>query len=396
MKLISNILLIIFFLFSTILLSQNNDQQNDYDLIKKYKKLISIDNSNKDYYYNLGLIYLRLENYSEAKATFHSLSLLIPNDPSPYFFIGLAHERSNDYENAISFYEKTISKDSKYADAYFQLGVVCGYISKFNQSVFYFNEYIDLKPNDPSAYEYLGMSYLMNNNYLSAISPLKKASALNPNNSSLFYNLYLAYKNSGKKNEAISALKKAIYLDPENKVYVNDLKSYENVKKQTKNNFYTQVVDNICHVNFPLKPENMSDIVNKNFVYRFFNQEYPIIFLLETEYVGQYEYFNEPKKDVFLRLFLAEYLKKTYPATSIEDAAMADYESNTISFPGIKQKFSLTKNYNGRKLDQISDVWFIFHKKKKIIIKLIVTRFLFNYEEKESTVNKFFESLKIY
>ena len=389
-------------LFSNLILisciyGQNQNKLSDSELIKKYSQLVREDSTNYEAYHDLGIILLHSNRINDAKNCFKRMIILKPNDPLPYYYMGFIFEQMKEYYKSIEWYHKTIGIDSLFEDVYFHIGLNYAIIHNYDKSIYYIKKYLKLNPKSFKGHKCLGQFYLFASRNSLAVKEFKNLIKIRPEDPEIYFMLYLAYERMNNQKEALKYLKEAVSLAPNKidyngKKYMDVLKLYTDRLENDEDRSYTQVVSNVCCVNFPEKPEDRSDVINKRYIYRLFDKERGIIYLIKAIYLGHYDDIFQNK--IRMRGFLAGMLKGiTRSKVTLCEPKISDYN---ILYPGIKQRFETKTEYDDGELDQIVDMWLILHKKKKTLIEIVVTRLLFNYDENAELVDKFYKSLKIY
>ena len=87
-----------------------------------YEKAIELEPKSFDAIYNLGLFYTELKEFSKAIECFNNIIENDPNDSNTYFNLGLVYFKQKDYINAIENFQKTIDINDEDLYAHFYLG----------------------------------------------------------------------------------------------------------------------------------------------------------------------------------------------------------------------------------------------------------------------------------
>ena len=144
-----------------------------------YLKAISIDNKFYDAIYNLGLVYSELKEYDKAIDAFNKVLEDDSNDSNTYFNIGLAYFKKGDYVNAIDNFQKTI----------------------------------DINDDDLYAHFYLGNIFKELGDRDSAREKFEKVISISQDYSWAYFNLAVIYNEEGKTDQAIENLYKTIEMN---------------------------------------------------------------------------------------------------------------------------------------------------------------------------------------
>ncbi len=120
--------------------AMNNIQES----INAYKNAIILKSNYVEAYNNLGLIFLEIERFKEARSYFiKALSLLTgPSSYAAFINLGTTYKRLGDFKNAIDSYKKAIISNNKIPEGHFNLGIVYLIIGDTENSEFYFKKAI--------------------------------------------------------------------------------------------------------------------------------------------------------------------------------------------------------------------------------------------------------------
>lgn len=88
---------------------------NNAKAIGFYDKLLVLDNSNVDAYFNKGLVLAGMKNYDSSIKCFEKVIELSPEYPYAYYSLGMAYEHKQDIDKALEYYYlySGIEKDEK-------------------------------------------------------------------------------------------------------------------------------------------------------------------------------------------------------------------------------------------------------------------------------------------
>jgi tetratricopeptide (TPR) repeat protein len=148
--------------------------------IPLFQRALQIDPTQKDAWNDLGLAYLRLNNYSEAVSAFRKQLEVNPADEHAGNYLGAAFEGQRDYDSAIAAFRRQAEDH----------------------------------PLDPVAHAALGELLVDQHQYVAAISELEKGGVLAPRNPEIQIALGRAYLNLDKIAEAANAFDHAARISP--------------------------------------------------------------------------------------------------------------------------------------------------------------------------------------
>lgn len=218
-----------------------------------YNRLAQIDPVNSRIYYELGHLYLKLEDKFSAVNAFKKAIELESENPFYHNSLAYALIQLKDYDTAIEEYEKAIKinpdnewtsvvcqalgaiyhevkcncdaaivsyqtatiLDSKNADAYSSLGEVYYDKSILDKAIENFCKAIQLCPDNSKTYTYLGMCLWDKDSLDEAAVSFEKAAQLDPSNAVALNNLGVVYLDGiGKPNDALNAFDRSIKANP--------------------------------------------------------------------------------------------------------------------------------------------------------------------------------------
>jgi tetratricopeptide (TPR) repeat protein len=94
-------------------------QNNNYlKAIDYYNKIIDINDSIYEVYFNKGAALIKLRDYDNALKTFDEAKQLNSNDCELYYNLGLIYQLTNEMDMSNSMFEKTIEINPDYFKAY--------------------------------------------------------------------------------------------------------------------------------------------------------------------------------------------------------------------------------------------------------------------------------------
>ncbi len=103
-------------------------------------------------YYNLGLAYYHLSDYTSAKNIWEEYQKRMPDDPDGYQCLGEAASHLNDPAGAEAFFKKALGLNPKYEGALFSLGELYLAQGQLEVAADYVAQFQQLKPEDPEGY----------------------------------------------------------------------------------------------------------------------------------------------------------------------------------------------------------------------------------------------------
>lgn len=145
-----------------------------------YQRAIEKEPQEPIYYYNLGIVYTRLERYEEAIGIFQKMLEIQPQSYLAHKNLGELYGLLKDYQQALPYFEKAVELSPEDPEAFYNLGVCLlntGAIEKAEQA---FGKVIEIQPDYALAYYRLGMVYVHQNRKEAALEQLEKFLELAP------------------------------------------------------------------------------------------------------------------------------------------------------------------------------------------------------------------------
>ena len=157
----------------------NADESGFYELaIEYYQKAVSINPEYVNAYYNMGIDYHNLENYTQAISCYQKAVSIDPSDAFAYSSMGFAYARLENYTQAISCFQRAISIDPNLTGTYNNMGNAYSALGKCTQAIKCYQKAVSIDPNYALAYYNMGLTYDELKNYTQAINCFQKAARL--------------------------------------------------------------------------------------------------------------------------------------------------------------------------------------------------------------------------
>ncbi len=196
--------------------------------IREYKKALRFDYKNPVIHLNLGLDYLKKNDFPNA---INELSLAVKFNPEavePHAILALLYFSQDKNELATQEYEialKNASKlEPKNVDILKSLGAVYLRQKKLKEAESTFTMILGLSPDDSESHFYLANIYDEQKDRPRAIGELKKALEIKYDYpEALNYLGYIYVESNQRLDEAGKMIRRAVEMDPENGAYVDSL-----------------------------------------------------------------------------------------------------------------------------------------------------------------------------
>ncbi len=196
--------------------------QAKYDQIagKKEQALEKLEEANKrspnnsKYIYELGLLYLLLEDFIQAMSLFKEVIGIEPQNINPYIEIGRGHLEQNNPAGAKEYFQKASELRPYKKKPYLMLGKTYQNNQENNRAIQAYEKVLQIDPQNEEANFQLGSIYIDAGRAEQGLSYLIQAAKKNPNNSEAYLKLGYAYKGAHQQDDAIKAFQKFLELTP--------------------------------------------------------------------------------------------------------------------------------------------------------------------------------------
>ncbi len=238
--------------------------------IAKYEKVLELDPSNSNAYYNLALLYAKSDQTLKAINFVDKALTLVDDDDGNADASDLYLLKANclsdmeEYKKALPFYEKSLSIDPDNSNAHYNLGYTYFQLGQWQNAISHFDQYIKIGNDEDeeedsdytAAFSYTGQAYFQLKQYQKAIEyydfaiqktpeyryfllkvdslkemnrdpevlvTFKQALTKHPKAAVLYHQRYQFHRDKNRLEEANIDLKKAFALEPENTDYIFDM-----------------------------------------------------------------------------------------------------------------------------------------------------------------------------
>ncbi|MCX6159488.1 MAG: tetratricopeptide repeat protein [Ignavibacteriae bacterium] len=136
---ISIFILTITLVFPIISVSQTKDNFFTYKTIREnaiivFTEIIETNPNDADAYFNRGVIYDWLQDYTKAESDFSKLIQIKPKDAFAHYCLGELYRRSHEYSKALNSYTNAIEINRLFGPAYYGREYVYKEINLNNKS----------------------------------------------------------------------------------------------------------------------------------------------------------------------------------------------------------------------------------------------------------------------
>jgi tetratricopeptide (TPR) repeat protein len=170
--------------------------------------------------YDMGLVYLRKEQYDQAIVHFKRAVDLNPEYGEAINSMGNAYAGKGDWDQAIFYYKKVVS-DILYGTPHFGylgLGNAYYYKGDLGLSEKYYLEALNAKPGFTRVLQGLARTYIAMGRIPEAVEKLEKAVRISPDAPALHFQLAKAYRLALEFSKAYNSYRKVVELAPESQL----------------------------------------------------------------------------------------------------------------------------------------------------------------------------------
>ncbi len=120
-----------------------------------WRDILAADPDNAEAHFNLGLLYIRSEEYQPAIAAFRKVLMLQPEMPDALFNIGFAYAKSGRYDQAVESYSRAAALSPPYQDEIlYNLATVLEIRGEWQKALQKIQTAIELNPENERARDY--------------------------------------------------------------------------------------------------------------------------------------------------------------------------------------------------------------------------------------------------
>ena len=140
--------------------SKSVGTKNYKEAIALYKKALLFEPKNKKIYFNLGVVYLHLEEFYNAIESFQKAIALDENYISAYSNLAIGYKKIKEYHKTIKCLKIALNlSKSDDVDIYYNLGNTLSSIEEYDEAISYFDKVIAIEPTYYKAYHGKGLVY---------------------------------------------------------------------------------------------------------------------------------------------------------------------------------------------------------------------------------------------
>lgn len=159
----------------------------------------------------------------EAAESFKQVIAAKPQEPEAYYNLGTLYLRKNDFDQARQYLEQTVKLRPTHAEAWNNLGMLAAQTGQVEEAVRDFQQSLSIKPNYATALLNLGNLYRRAHNFSEAEDLLGRALEAEPDNPEANYNLGMLYAQQNQFSKASEYFERALALRPDYPDALNNL-----------------------------------------------------------------------------------------------------------------------------------------------------------------------------
>jgi len=177
----------------------------------------SADQAQSKAHYELGLSFMREENYQKAFVEFQKSIRANPDNKLALNALGLIYLKFEDLDNAEQAFLDALDVDDEYSEAHNNLGVIYSKLKKWNRAAEQFKEALrnPMYASPERAYYNLGNVYYRMKKYRLALEQYRQAVRRAPAFYPAYYGMALCYNMIERYGDAAASLNDGIRMDPE-------------------------------------------------------------------------------------------------------------------------------------------------------------------------------------
>lgn len=147
-------------------------------------------------------------------------------DYFPHLYQGILYLKTDNYEEAKKSIEKSFELNPDVKELSFYLGSVYYATENYDTAIFYFERFLLYNPPVPTVLLNLGKLYFIQEEYEKTVKFLNDYISMVPLNQEAYFILGTAYENLGYEEKSIKTYEKAVHIMPDNELVVRKLIMY--------------------------------------------------------------------------------------------------------------------------------------------------------------------------
>lgn len=193
-----------------------------YNKLEKYDEAVQaygyatlIDETFASAYFNMGNSYMGLNKFTEAMEAYRQTEKLEGPSAEIYFCQGAAYEKIEQFELAIKYYRKAVKLDIMYDEALFGIGICLNKQDKWYEAIHFLNKALRMNPENPQYWQAVAEAEFKTGNILSSLDAYEEASSLDPSNIDIWLDWSFILYEQGDYEKAVELVLRGIEESPE-------------------------------------------------------------------------------------------------------------------------------------------------------------------------------------
>ncbi|MCI0617498.1 sulfatase-like hydrolase/transferase, partial [bacterium] len=199
--------------------------------VKILELVLKTDNSIPIVYDNLCSSYLRLENWEKAKSCNMGALQRGIDFPALHVNLGLIYHKDKQYSQAQKEFLDALSADPSNTSAHYYLANTLRATGQHEQALIQYQKALQLSPDNVFVVNGLAMTYIALKRDAEALTAFEKAAGIDPQNPAAHYNLAVQAERMNKTEEAVNAYEKFLVLSDEKNFAQQRLRAKQALQK---------------------------------------------------------------------------------------------------------------------------------------------------------------------
>jgi Flp pilus assembly protein TadD len=183
-----------------------------HDSLSLWRRAVYYSPNSWSTHYNLGLAYLNLKQFDNARNELSQAAQLNHREPTVFNNLALAEAGLGNKTEAINNVRIALALDPQLVEAHNNLGAFLFDQGAYAEAEKEFRAVLDLDPSSVSARFNLGRTLAARGYHASAIAAFEAVLKVQPKDAEANYQLGLSYAASGRKSDAIAMIERAMQL----------------------------------------------------------------------------------------------------------------------------------------------------------------------------------------
>ena len=191
-----------------------------YEIAIKYlKQSYAIDNNNLSVIFDLAFCHERINEIEESRILYEKYVEEDPFSKIAWYNLGVVYNKLQLPKKSLTAYNYSIAIAPQFSTALYNKANILMLLKKYEQAIEVYYEFLNIESHNDTAYQLIGECYLMLNKNILALKSFRKATIINPENSESWYSIGLITLRKGKLKKSKNFIKKAITINKQKSKY---------------------------------------------------------------------------------------------------------------------------------------------------------------------------------